>query len=153
MISCGPKLYVRKAYVHSPNVQKRRVLSPYVHRLGDWKGQVEDCNTAIQLDPKYAVASNNRGHAKGQLGDWKGKLEDGNTAIQLDPKCAVAFQNRGDAKGKLGDWKVETQHDPWFKWKNEAKWNMADGIRHSEVLAAFRSNCAEVERQEEVHHG
>ena len=50
---------------------------------------------AIKLDPKYVVAFNNRGYAKGKLGDYKGKVDDCNEAIKLDLKYAVAFLNCG----------------------------------------------------------
>ncbi len=56
---------------------------------------IADYNEAIRLNPKLAVAFNNRGNA------WVGKMEydkgiaDFDEAIRLNPKLAVAFNNRG----------------------------------------------------------
>ena len=56
---------------------------------------------AIQLDPLYAKAYNNRGVAKAKLGRHEEAITDYDKAIRLDPS-ASAYYNRGIAKAKLG---------------------------------------------------
>ena len=55
---------------------------------------LSDCNQAIQLDPKNAVAYANRCAAHIHKGEIDDALSDCNQAIQLDSKNATAFHNR-----------------------------------------------------------
>ena len=57
---------------------------------------IADYNEAIRLDPKYALAYNNRGIAWRDKKEYDKAIADYNEAIRLDPKYAVAFDNRGD---------------------------------------------------------
>ena len=62
---------------------------------GDYRGALTDYNRAIQLNPKYADAYNNRGNLKyTKLNDIEGGLADYNRAIRLKPKNANAYFNR-----------------------------------------------------------
>ena len=76
------------------------------YEAGDYKGAIEDFNKAIQLNPTFASAFNNRGIAKDVLGDNKGAIDDFNKGIQLNPTNANAFSGRGNAKLNSG----------WFVW-------------------------------------
>ncbi|HKI13457.1 MAG TPA: tetratricopeptide repeat protein, partial [Roseiarcus sp.] len=58
---------------------------------------VSDCTEAIRLNPKDAVAFNNRGKAWHAKGDNDRAIADYDEAIRLNPKDAVAFNNRGKA--------------------------------------------------------
>lgn len=58
---------------------------------------IEDCNKAIELDPKDAVAYSIRGCAYKNKGNFDRAIEDYDKAIDLDPKYDVARDNRVNA--------------------------------------------------------
>lgn len=62
-----------------------------------------DYNTALLLDPNYAVGFNNRGNVLASMGDIEGAVADHTRAIELDPEYAHAFYNRGADFEQLGD--------------------------------------------------
>src|SRR5262249_25621993 len=61
---------------------------------------VADHTKAIELNPKYATAYNNRGIA---TGDYDRAIADYNRAIELDPNFADAYLRRGLAYEGKGD--------------------------------------------------
>ena len=65
---------------------------------------IADDNQAIRLDPKDAVAYNNRGNAYGDKGDYDRAMADYGDAIRLDPKYAYAYNGRGNAYLRKGDY-------------------------------------------------
>lgn len=69
----------------------------------DFQGAIEDYSRAIQLNPNFAPAYNNRGNARYTLGNKQGAMEDYNRAIQLDPNFANAYTGRGNIRDDLGD--------------------------------------------------
>ena len=56
-----------------------------------------------ELDPKYAVAYNNRGVAWKNKGEYDLAIADYNTAIKLDKNYVSAYSNRGVALYRKGD--------------------------------------------------
>ena len=58
--------------------------------LGNDKGAIADYDKAIELDPQYALAYNNRGDSKVNLGNYK---------------RAIAYYNRGISKAALENYK------------------------------------------------
>ncbi|MFM7461536.1 MAG: tetratricopeptide repeat protein, partial [Burkholderiales bacterium] len=71
--------------------------------LGDKTAAIQDYNKAIQLNPQYAVAYNNRGTAKADLGDKTGAIQDYTKAIEINPQYAKAYYNRGNVKAVIKD--------------------------------------------------
>jgi len=51
--------------------------------LGDYRGEIEDYNKAMEINPKYADAYNNRGFAKGNLNDYSWEIDSGNVCIKI----------------------------------------------------------------------
>jgi lipoprotein NlpI len=70
---------------------------------GDLDRAMADYNEAIRLDPKLALAFNNRAIAYAEKGDLDRAIADYNEAIRLDPKYADAFNNRAIAYADKGD--------------------------------------------------
>jgi tetratricopeptide (TPR) repeat protein len=71
--------------------------------LGDLTSAIADYTKAIELDPKYAAAYNNRGFALYDQGDLAAAIKDYTKAIELDPKLAQLYNNRGNALSDQGD--------------------------------------------------
>jgi tetratricopeptide (TPR) repeat protein len=74
-------------------------------RLNDPQGALADYDRVIAIDPKHALAYNNRGTLKAdKLKDPQGALADLSMAISLNPKDPEAYINRGNLKqDKLND--------------------------------------------------
>jgi tetratricopeptide (TPR) repeat protein len=70
---------------------------------GKYNEAIINFNKAIELDPKDAVAYNNRGVAYGELGNYEQEITDCSKAIEINPKLAVAYYHRGIAYQKLGN--------------------------------------------------
>ena len=68
----------------------------YADHKKDYDRAITDYNKAIELDPKYVLAYNNRGRAYADnKKDYDRAITDYNKAIELDPKYAYAYNNRG----------------------------------------------------------
>ncbi|MBI5395709.1 MAG: tetratricopeptide repeat protein [Verrucomicrobia bacterium] len=76
---------------------------------GDYDGAIADYNRALELDPKYALAYNNRGLVKSNKGDQDAAIADFDRALELDPKLAFAYNNRGKAYMEKGDYERAIQ--------------------------------------------
>lgn len=69
----------------------------------DCVGAIADYTKAIDLDPRYSAAFNNRGICRESQQDLDGAIADYTRAIELDPRFAEAFNNRGGLRNKRGD--------------------------------------------------
>jgi tetratricopeptide (TPR) repeat protein len=65
---------------------------------------VDDFTSAVELDPQYAKAYNNRGNARSTLGDLQGGVEDYDKALELDGSLTLSYYNRGVIQYKLGNY-------------------------------------------------
>jgi len=72
--------------------------------LHDYGRALEDLNTAISLDPGYALPYNNRGLVYREVGDYGRAVSDFSTSISLDPRNAATFINRADTYRGLRDY-------------------------------------------------
>ena len=66
--------------------------------------KIEYYSKAIEINPKHAVAYNNRGAAFNTLGEYQKAIDDYNKAIEINPKHAVAYNNRGAVFKNLGEY-------------------------------------------------
>lgn len=89
--------------------------------LGDYAGAIADCNRALKINPKHALAYNNRANNKLRQGNYKGALADCNKSIALDSNSALPYYNRGfvyvntgNLGGALSDWKKAVAMQPSF---------------------------------------
>ena len=53
---------------------------------------IEDYNTALRLDPKFAKAFANRGYSFCQIGRFDDAIRDATQAVKLDPTDPRAWQ-------------------------------------------------------------
>ncbi len=90
-------------------------------RLGDYDEAIADCNAALEINPKYALAYNNRANDKLQKRDYEGALTDANKALSLDPNLALGYYTRGLIHASIArfseavsDWTKAVQLQPNF---------------------------------------
>ena len=69
----------------------------------DYEAAVRDFSKAIELNPEYATAYNNRGFAYMKLSKYNEAIIDFDKAIELNSKYATAYNNREIAYNKLND--------------------------------------------------
>ena len=69
----------------------------------NYQGSMSKFSEAIELNPNYADAYNNRGVAYGNLGNYKQAIVDFNKAIQINPNYASAYNSRGLCYQAIGN--------------------------------------------------
>jgi len=74
-------------------------------KSGKYEKAIECFDKAIELNPNFAWAYNNRGTAHYYLKEYEKAVEDYNKAIELDPKDTRAYDNRELALSKLKEQK------------------------------------------------
>ena len=62
---------------------------------GDFDSAIDSFNKALQLDPQYAPAFENRGEARMKRGELTDAITDFTQTLKLQPKNDAAFLNRG----------------------------------------------------------
>jgi tetratricopeptide (TPR) repeat protein len=65
------------------------------YERGEFGDALADYNKAIELNPRFAEAYNNRGNLKQDEGDTEDAFADYQRAIKLKPDFGVAYYNRG----------------------------------------------------------
>ena len=64
---------------------------------------IEHYNTAIEVNPRYVKAYNNRAISYLRKGDFDTAIQDCSIAIEVNPDFAKSYNNRGDAYAEKGD--------------------------------------------------
>ena len=100
ILSVPENVYARDAYYFFKRAFKKG-------EKGDHYGAISDYTKAIEIDPNYANAYNNRAILYEDLGDSYGAISDLSNAIKINPKDAKAYYNRGFSKGTLKDYAGE----------------------------------------------
>ena len=72
------------------------------YKQGEYQEAIDDYNTAIKINPNYALAYYNRGISYNELGRYQEAINDYNAAIKINPNDASAYVNRGVTKEQLG---------------------------------------------------
>jgi tetratricopeptide (TPR) repeat protein len=91
----GPNLKQAERYYES-GLKKQRE--------GNLDGAIAGYTRAIELNPNYTEAYNNRGNLKGAREDHDGAIADYDRAIQLDPTHTISYNNRGVQRQEKHDW-------------------------------------------------
>jgi tetratricopeptide (TPR) repeat protein len=103
----------------------------------NYPGAIEDFTKAINSDPGFKQAYENRGVARFYLQDYTGAIEDYSKAIKMDPNEYTTYGRRGwakfyihDFKGAIGDLDkaVEGSSDKYryYNFRGEAKFKLKD---------------------------
>ena len=71
------------------------------YSLKEYEEATKDYNRAIEFNPQYAKAYNNRGIAKSALKKYEEAIKDYDESIELNPQSYKAYNNRGAAKSLL----------------------------------------------------
>ncbi|MBK6996250.1 MAG: tetratricopeptide repeat protein [Lewinellaceae bacterium] len=111
----------------------------------DMNKKIEYYTKAIQLDPTYSSAYNNRGNSKYNLDKYVEAIADYDKTIQLDPNYAIAYNNRGASKKELGkyaesilDYDKAIQSDPnYTNAYNNRGVSKKELGRHTEAITDF----------------
>ncbi|MCY3899906.1 MAG: tetratricopeptide repeat protein [Caldilineaceae bacterium] len=69
--------------------------------IKEFESAVEQNDAAIEINPVYADAYNNRGSAKVGLGRYEEAILDFDEAMRINPEDVAAYSNRGSAKAGL----------------------------------------------------
>ncbi len=79
------------------------------HNEENYSQSIEDYDKAIELNPEYVDAYNNRGNAYDDLGEYQQAIEDYDKAIELNPEDPDAYINRGLSYNSLGKYQQATE--------------------------------------------
>ena len=96
--------------VSSSDVSQEEVLleleyerGNFLMLLGKTESAIKAYSDAIELNPHYSAAYNNRGVVYVDIGEYNLAIRDFNMAIELNPNDFFAYNNRGNAYGKMED--------------------------------------------------
>jgi tetratricopeptide (TPR) repeat protein len=91
------------AEAHLAQIAMLRLRGHSYHEAGKFDQAIACYGEVIQLDPKNAIAFNNRGSEYSSKGDLDKAIADCTEAIRLDPKYASAYNERGWVYDKKGE--------------------------------------------------
>lgn len=74
------------------------------YQKGEYEDAIKHYDQAIDINPQFAEAYNNRGTTKDVLGRHEEAIADYDQAIRINPQYAQAYCNRGTAKLALGQY-------------------------------------------------
>jgi TonB family protein len=106
-------------------------------RQKQFDAAMDDCNAALQIDPKYGYALINRGTIERIQNKFEQAMKDFDAGISLSPKTAEAYGQRGylktlmsDDKGAIVDYTAELALNPKssfaYEQRGQAKEKLGD---------------------------
>jgi TonB family protein len=106
-------------------------------RQKKYEAAMDDCNAALQIDPKYAYALINRGTIERIQKKYTDAMKDYDAAISLSPKLPEVFGQRGylktlmfDDKGAIADYTTNVELNPQssfaYEERGQAKERLGD---------------------------
>ena len=117
---------------------------------GEYDRAIENYTQAIELNPNYAQAHNNRGAAHSEKGDWGHAIGDYTKAIDLKSDFVEPHYNRGEAQLHLREWEkarvdlinaknmgldiIEVFHNDY---ENVSDFERRSGVKPPEEIAAM----------------
>lgn len=90
-------------FVTSPGPENYYNEGNKLLNYNNYSEAIDKFTTAINLNPKFASAYNNRGIIKYKNKDFVGAINDYNSAILIDDKLYEFYYNRGLAKDEISD--------------------------------------------------
>ncbi len=84
--------------------EKRIARANTYMQEGNYEDAITYYTKALKVNPKDAIAYNNRGLAWGKKGDYDNAIADFTKAVEIDPQFADAYKNRGIAYYDKGDY-------------------------------------------------
>jgi tetratricopeptide (TPR) repeat protein len=77
-------------------------LAYYHAELKNFEAALDCYDKALEIDPQYAFAWNNKGNALNNLGRNEAALDCYNKALEIDPQVAFAWNGKGNVLDNLG---------------------------------------------------
>ena len=116
LVSFGQELF--KA-VLAQKARDNMIMGVEKMKVKDYEGAIADYTKAIEINPDFGTAYNNRGISKRKLNDYYGSIADFTKAIEINPDFAIAYSDRGFSKyslkdyyGAIADYTKFTELDP-----------------------------------------
>jgi tetratricopeptide (TPR) repeat protein len=120
-------------------------LGRYDEAIGCYDKAIGCYDKALELDPRFALAWNNKGSSLDSLGRYEEAIGCYDKALELDPRFALAWSNKGNALDSLGryeeaidcyDKALELDPRHAAAWSN--KGNALDSLgRYDEAIACY----------------
>jgi len=84
--------------------EKRIIRANTYMQGGNYEDAITDYTKALKVNPRDAIAYNNRGLAWGKKGDYDNAIADFTKALEINPQYSDAYKNRGIAYYDKGDY-------------------------------------------------
>lgn len=138
---------------------------------GDLTGAIAFYSEAIEINPKYYVAHNNRGIVNWMKGNLEDAITDFTRAIELHPTKEIyynrgnAYLRRGNADGAIADFtkaiEINSRYAEAYLCRGisllnkgdlfNAQWDIEDAIDYSRQGSVLRQKCLEMNRRLWTH--
>ena len=118
---------------------------------GNRETAIEYYTRAIELNPEYADAYNNRGIAYKNIKEYEKAIRDYNKAIELNPEYAMAYNNRGIAyynlkeyEEAISDYNKAIELNPEYAAAYNNRGNVYDDLKEYEKAISDYNKAIEL---------
>jgi len=108
---------IQEIKVGEMQISKKQLLLKELLLMGkehyykkEYEKALEWIDKALEIDPKLALACNNKGLALDSLGKSNEAIEYYDKALEIDPKLALAWNNKGLALNKLENYQEAIEY-------------------------------------------